>query len=229
MMDEALWSYARGPRPEGLVRVLLADRQPLVRDGLALLLGRQAGIEVVALAGDAAAAVALAAGTGPDLVVLDLGPDSVAATRLIVRAGPARVLALAADLDRPVARQTLLAGASGFLLKDADPEVLVTAVRAVARGGAWLDAELASDLLREYVSRPTVAATGLAGPDRLTPREREVLALIAQGLDNAEVAGILFVAESTVKTHLGRILTKLGLRDRAQAVVAAYRSGLVRV
>jgi DNA-binding NarL/FixJ family response regulator len=214
--------------PDGPIRVLVADDRPLVGSGIALLLGRQAGIEVVALAGDAAEAVRLTREHRPEIVLMDLRAGGVEAIGLIVRPGPARVLVLATVLDRPVARRMLLAGASGFMLKDADPEVLVLAVRAVARGGAWLDAELASDLLHEYVTRPTAVATGL-GLDRLTPREQEVLALIAQGLDNTEVARLLFVAECTVKTHLGRILTKLGLRDRAQAVVAAYRSGLVQV
>ncbi|MFC4071498.1 response regulator transcription factor [Actinoplanes subglobosus] len=211
------------------IRVLIADEHPLIRGGLALLLGRPDDIEVVAQAGDAVRAVGLSRTERPDVVVMDLLADGIEATRQIVGSGYARVLALAAILDRPVARRILLAGASGFLLTGADPQVLVTAVRAVAGGGAWLDADLASDLLREYVTRPTAVATGTALLDHLTPRETEVLALVAQGLGNTEIARQLFVAESTVKTHLGRILTKLGLRDRAQAVVAAYRSGLVRV
>ncbi|GGN76788.1 DNA-binding response regulator [Actinoplanes lobatus] len=226
------------------VRVLVVDGQPLIRNGIVLLLDRQPGIRVVAQTGDPDHAVTLSHRHRPDLVVLDLPPEPIPREPATPRSragvcpgviqrltgiGPIRVLVIAANLDRTPARRALLAGAAGFLLKESDPDVLVSAVHAIARGGAWLDPELAHDLLREYVTRPAAAAPGLAEMDRLTPREQEVLALIAQGLDNSEVAALLFVAECTVKTHLGRILTKLGLRDRSQAVAAAYRTGLVRV
>ncbi|MDP9794300.1 DNA-binding NarL/FixJ family response regulator [Catenuloplanes nepalensis] len=208
------------------VRVLVASERPLLRAGLTALLGRQPGIDVVAEACDGTEAIGAAGRHRPGVAVLDL-PAPEPATATLAGQG-IRVLILTPVLNRPVAHRVLRAGASGFLLSDTDPAVLLGAVRAVARGGAWLDADLLGDLLREFVTRPVAVAASGADLDRLTPREREVLALIAQGLDNAGVARRLYVAECTVKTHLGRVLAKLGLHDRAQAVSAAYRCGLVR-
>jgi DNA-binding NarL/FixJ family response regulator len=209
------------------IRVLVADAQPLLRGGLVALLGQQDDIEVVAEAGDGAAALAEARRLRPDLAVLDAdeGTDVI---RLLAAEG-ARVLVLSAGDRRGSVCRALHAGAGGFLLKDVSPAKLVAAVRAVAAGQTWVSPELLDDLVRELVSRPGPAHSTAAELRRLTPREREILVLVAQGLSNTEIAGQLFISDCTVKTHVGRILTKTGSRDRAHAVVTAYRSGLVRV
>jgi DNA-binding NarL/FixJ family response regulator len=216
------------------IRVLIADDQQMVREGFGALLAAQEDIAVVGAAGDGAEAVELARRLSPDVVLMDVRMpvlDGLAATRRLLGPAPAadgpRVLILTTfDLDDYV-YEALRAGASGFLLKDAPAADLVAAVRVVAAGDALLAPSVTRRLIAEFAAR--------AAPDRprplslgaLTPRETEVLRLIARGRSNAEIAAELFVAEQTVKTHVGRILAKLDLRDRAQAVVLAYESGLV--
>ncbi|MFE9708443.1 response regulator [Streptomyces sp. NPDC005930] len=213
---------------------MLADDQALVRAGFRLILERAPDIEVVGEAGDGAEAAALAARLQPDVVLMDIRmpvTDGVEATRLICGdrvTSRTRVLVLTTfDLDEYV-YAALLAGASGFLLKDALAPDLLAAVRTVARGDAVTAPSVTRRLLDRYVetaSGPTTSADDLAS---LTGREREVLVLIARGLSNTEIAGRLHLTEGTVKTHVSRVLAKLGLRDRVQAVVYAYESGLVR-
>jgi DNA-binding NarL/FixJ family response regulator len=209
------------------IRVVVVDDQDMVRAGIAALLGAHEDIEVVGEAADGAAALAEVARTGPDVVVMDIrmpGMDGLTATREL--AGGPRVLVLTTfDADENIYR-ALRAGASGFLLKGARPAELAEAIRIVAAG----DALLAPSVTRRLVEH--VVSAGLAVPARgtpeLTPREREVLVLVARGLSNAEIADRLVLAEQTVKTHVSHVFTKLGLRDRAQAVVHAYETGLVR-
>ncbi|GAA3456812.1 response regulator [Dactylosporangium matsuzakiense] len=215
-----------------MIRVLIADDQPIARQGLATLLTTAPDIEVVGLAGDGRSAVAAVASLRPDVVVMDVRMpvlDGIAATAEITAAGPARVLVLTTfDVDQYV-YDALLAGASGFLLKDCDAAELVRAVRVIAAGDALLapavTRRLLADFQRARPPRPIAEATSRLAT--LTPREREVLAEVARGLANAEIAERLHVAEETVKTHVGRVLHKLGLRDRAQAIVVAYETRLV--
>lgn len=219
------------------IRVLLADDQPLVRAGLAVLLGAEPRIQVVAEACDGNHAVELARLLHPDVVLMDVcmpGLDGVAATRVLTSEGflepphqPVKVLMLTTYHVDDAVYLALRAGASGFMLKTAAPHELVAAITAVAAGDAWLDPAVARDLLREFKARPDPRVAPSAEMQHLTAREREVLALVAQGLSNSEIATRLVVAEATVKTHFGHVLTKLGVHDRAQAVVAAYRTGLV--
>jgi DNA-binding NarL/FixJ family response regulator len=218
------------------IRVLIADDQAMVRDGFAALLDAQSDIQVVGRAENGRQAVEVGRRLLPDVVLMDVRMpvmDGLAATRRLMgeRADPdrgPRVLVLTTfDLDEYV-YEALVAGASGFLLKDASAADLVTAVRVVAAGDALLapavTRRLIADFARQYrPDRPRPEALAA-----LTARETEVLTLIARGLSNGEIAGSLVVAEQTVKTHVGRILTKLGLRDRVQAVVLAYETGLVR-
>jgi DNA-binding NarL/FixJ family response regulator len=215
------------------IRVLIADDQAMVRQGFTVLLGTQPDIEVVGDACDGAEAVTRTAETSPDVVLMDIrmpGVGGIEATGMITAAHPGvRVLVLTTfDLDEYV-YEALRAGASGFLLKDASSEQLAEAVRVVASGEALLAPVITRKLIAEFSrleDRPRAPLKDRVG--ELTGRETEVLALIAQGLSNAEIARHLFVAEQTVKTHVGRILVKLGLRDRTQAAVFAYESGLVR-
>jgi DNA-binding NarL/FixJ family response regulator len=212
------------------IRVLIADDQALMRAGFRMILDAQPDIEVVGEAIDGTDAIRHYERLGPDVVVMDVrmpAMDGIEATRRLTAAEPpARVLILTTfDLDEYV-YDALRAGASGFLLKDRPPEELVAAVRIVASGDALLAPSVTRRLIEEFATRaPAAARTELA---ELTEREREVLVLIARGLSNTEIARALFVAETTVKTHVGRILAKLRLRDRAQAVVVAYESGLVQ-
>jgi DNA-binding NarL/FixJ family response regulator len=218
------------------IRVLLADDQPLVRAGIAMLLSAETGIEVAAECSNGEEAVAQTRIHQPDVVLMDVrmpGVDGVEATRVITSDGfavlqdrPVKVLILTTYHVDDAVYGALRAGASGFLLKDAAPAELVMAVQAVAAGEAWLDPAVARRLLNDFGTRPQQRETP---PDMraLTEREREVLVLAAGGLSNTEIAGKLFIGEATVKTHLGRVLMKLGVRDRTQAVVAAYQSGLV--
>ena len=220
------------------IRVLLADDQVLVRAGLATLLDSQPGLTVVGQAGDGRQAVALARTLQPDVVLMDVRMpvlDGLAATRQIVaaadRATPARpgarvVILTTYDLDEYV-YQALQAGACGFLLKHAPPEELLLGVRAAADGGALLSPTVTRRLLAEFTARRPAARGAPAELGRLTGREREVLSLVVRGRSNAEIARDLVVTQSTVKTHLGHILDKLGLRDRVQAVVYGYEHGLV--
>ncbi|CAG7652235.1 response regulator [Actinacidiphila bryophytorum] len=213
------------------LRVVIADDQGLVRTGFRMIL-TAAGIEVVAEASDGEQAVEAVRRTRPDLVLMDIrmpGLDGLEATRRILTGRapdePRVVILTTFDLDQYV-YAALAAGASGFLLKDVTPEYLVAAVRLVRAG----DALLAPAITRRLVERFAAGAAGTTvhrDLAALTPRELEVLRLLAGGLSNAELARALGVSEATVKTHVTRILSKLGLRDRAQAVVAAYESGLV--
>ena len=216
------------------IRVVIADDQQMVRQGFTVLLNAQPGIEVVGQAVDGLDAVAKVAELAPDVVLMDIRmPElgGIEATRRIVGERPhIKVLVLTTfDLDEYV-YEALRSGASGFLLKDASADKLAEAVRVVAAGDALLAPGITRRLITQFsqldgggVRAPLKARVG-----ELTERETEVLTLIAQGLSNAEIAERLVVAEQTVKTHVGRILVKLGLRDRTQAAVFAYESGLVR-
>lgn len=208
------------------VRIVVADDHEIVRTGFATLLGTQPDFTVVGTCADGAAAVRTCAALHPDVVLMDVrmpGMDGIEATRRL--AGGPRVLILTTfDLDAYV-YDALRAGASGFLLKDVTAERLIDAVRIVAAGDALLAPGVTRRLIHEFARQQPVRDT--ARLKALTPRETEVLALIAEGLSNVEIAARLVVAEETVKTHVSRVLAKLQLRDRAQAVVAAYESGLV--
>lgn len=215
------------------IRVLLADDQPLLRTGFKMVLGTEPDLDIVGEASDGVEAVSMSRRLLPDVVLMDVRmprQDGVAATREIVAQKlPVRVLILTTfDLDDYVVG-ALRAGASGFLAKDVPAEELVTAIRTVAAG----DAVVAPRILRRLLDRfaGLLPDPNIALPNRLatlTDREREVLVQVAKGLSNAEIAQALTVSETTVKTHVGHMLTKLGLRDRVQAVVLAYETGLVR-
>ncbi|MFJ9648696.1 response regulator [Streptomyces sp. NPDC004244] len=215
-----------------MIRVLIADDQPLVRRGLALILGPDPEFEVVGEAEDGARAVALAQDLRPDVVVMDIRMpllDGVQATAELARTLPeVRVLALSTfDMDEYVVA-ALRAGAHGFLPKDVSPEELGAAVRTVHGGEAVVAPRLLTRLLSAYVRTPVPARpVAAAVPPHMTPREREIWQLLATGLDNAEIAADLDISVSTVKNHITGIFGKLGVRDRAQAVIAAYESGLV--
>ncbi len=213
-----------------MIRVLLADDQALVRTGFRMILKAEPGIEVVGEAGDGAEAVARARELAPDVVLMDVRMpvvDGVEATRqLVLDEESPRVLMLTTfDLDEYV-YGALRAGASGFLLKDAPEEQLVSAIRVIATGGSLFAPSVTRRLIEEF-SRRTMA---IPPPelDELTARELEVLRLVARGLTNGEIAATLVVSEHTVKTHVAHLLRKLDLRDRTQAVIVAYESGLVR-
>ncbi len=213
--------------------MLLADDQPLLRTGFRMVLGAEADLDIVGEAGDGTEAVDLARRLLPDVVLMDIRMprlDGVGATKAIVAAGlPVRVLILTTfDLDEYVVG-ALRAGASGFLAKDVPAEDLVTAIRTVAAGEAVVAPRILKRLLDRFADTlpdPSIDARRELGS--LTDREREVLVQVARGLSNAEIARALSVSETTIKTHVGHVLTKLGLRDRVQAVVLAYESGLVR-
>jgi DNA-binding NarL/FixJ family response regulator len=213
------------------LRVLIADDQRLVRTGFTMILGTEPDIEVVGEADDGAAAVRLARTTRPDVVLMDIrmpGTDGITATReLTAAADPVRVLILTTFEADELVHAALRAGASGFLLKDAPATELVNAVRVVAAGQAVLAPQVTRRLLDEFAHHHPDDAPQAPPPDLLTAREHEVLLLVAEGLSNSEIAERLVVGETTVKTHVGRVLTKLGLRDRVQAVVLAYETGLV--
>jgi len=213
-----------------VIRVLIADDQSLVRTGFRLILSGEPGIEVVGEARDGAEAAALATELKPDVVLMDVrmpGVDGIEATRrIVVDETSPRVLVLTTfDLD-DIVYDALRAGASGFLLKDAPEERLLTAIQVVAEGGSLFAPSVTRRLIDEFSRRtPTAPPPALS---ELTARELEVLRLLAEGLSNAEIAARLVVSEHTVKTHVAHILQKLDLRDRTQAVVVAYESGLVR-
>jgi DNA-binding NarL/FixJ family response regulator len=214
-----------------MIRVVVADDHEVVRGGFAGLLATQPDITVVGTAADGAEAVRVCAATAPDVVLMDVrmpGVDGIEATRLLT-ASPAhpRVLILTTfDLDEYV-YDAIRAGASGFLLKDVRAESLFDAVRVVAAGEALLAPTVTRRLISEFALQHRPAAPDPAALSALTPRETQVLRLVAEGLSNPEIAARLVVTEETVKTHVSRMLTKLGLRDRTQAVVAAYETGLV--
>lgn len=216
------------------IRVLLVDDQPLLRMGFRLILEGEDGVVIVGEASNGAEGVQMAADLTPDVVLMDVRMpimDGIEATRLITQSGScSRIIILTTfDLDE-YAFAGLQAGASAFLLKDVGPDELVSAVRVVASGDAVVAPRVTRRLLETYVrSLPSDAVRPPADPllEDLTPREREVLGAIAEGLSNAELAHKFFLSEATVKTHVRRIFTKLHLRDRVQAVVYAYESGLV--
>jgi DNA-binding NarL/FixJ family response regulator len=217
------------------IRVLLADDQPLLRTGFRMILEAEADIAVVGESGDGEAAVADARALQPDVVLMDIRMprmDGVEATREITgtaREAPPRVLVLTTfDLDEYVV-EALRAGASGFLLKDVPADDLVEAIRTVAGGDAVVAPSITRRLLDLFAARlPASSSSTPAALQVLTEREREVLKLVARGLSNGEIAAELVVSETTVKTHVGNVLTKLGVRDRVQAAVYAYESGLVQ-
>ncbi|MDP4511728.1 response regulator [Nonomuraea turcica] len=218
-----------------MIRVLLADDQRLVRSGLAMLLAAEPDIEIVGEAGGGEEAVEETRRLRPHVVVMDVrmpDVDGVAATGRITADGfcddvVVSVLILTTYHVDEAVYASLRAGASGFLLKDAAPKELAAAIRALADGQAWLDPAVARRLIDEFAARPPRRLPAPAEMRRLTAREREVLALVALGLSNSEAAELLTVSEATIRTHFGRVLMKLNLRDRAQAVAAAYQTGLV--
>lgn len=213
------------------ITVVVVDDQELMRMGLNMVLEVQDDIEVIGEASDGSGAIEAVARLAPAVVLMDVrmpGIDGVSATRAITESGSdTRVLVMTTfDLDEHVLG-ALRAGASGFLLKDTPPEDLVSAIRSVAAGDAVVSPKVTKRLLSRFVER-TEPAVDPSVLDGLTGREREVMAHLATGLSNAEIATVLHLSEATIKTHIGRILTKLGVRDRVQAVVLAYESGLVR-
>ncbi len=215
------------------VRVLIADDQALVRAGFRKILEADPAIEVVGEAADGLEAVECSRVHAPDVVLMDIrmpGLDGIAATRRLtdeLKDGP-RVLVLTTFGLEEYVYEALRAGASGFLLKDVPPEQLIDAVHVVARGDALLDPAITRSVIEAFASRPA-ARRELAGRiEDLTPRERDVFALVARGLSNAEIAGELVVGDGTVKTHVAHLLLKLGVRDRVQAVIYAYEAGVVR-
>jgi DNA-binding NarL/FixJ family response regulator len=213
-----------------MIRVVIADDQVMIRDGLASLLASDPEIEVAGQAGNGLEAIALASSLKPDVIVMDIRMpemDGLAATAQIAadEHGPKILILTTFDLDEYV-YEALGAGASGFLLKDASAGDLINAVRVVASGEALLAPSITKRLIADFARRRKHERPRSDATDVLTPRELDVLRLIARGLSNNEIAGELFLAEQTVKTHVGHVLTKLGLRDRTQAVVFAYENGI---
>jgi len=214
------------------IRILIADDQALVRAGFKMILDAEGDLDVVGEASDGAQAITMAAELEPDVVLMDIRMpevDGIEATRrVIAEAGerPVRVLMLTTfDLNEYV-YEALRAGASGFLLKDVPPEQLVAGIRVVAEGEALLAPSITRRLIQEFATAAPAPSVPPPGLDELTPREVEVFKLVSRGLSNAEIAAELVVSETTVKTHVARVLMKLGLRDRVQAVVLAYESGV---
>jgi DNA-binding NarL/FixJ family response regulator len=221
-----------------MIRVVVVDDQSLVRAGIVMLVNAEDDITVVAEAAEGTEALRQIRTHRPDVVLMDVrmpGTDGVAATRAVVEEGltaqngqPIGVIILTTyHIDENV-YAALRAGASGFLLKDAAPAEIVNAIRAVVAGEAWLDPAVARRLIDEFAARPEPHTPTPAEMAQLTPREREVLSLMARGLSNSDVALELFISEATVKTHLARVMMKLGVREKAQAVAAAYQTGLVQ-
>ena len=219
------------PAEPAPIRVLVVDDQELVRLGFCVILDAADGITVVGEAANGEAAVSQVAAHGPDVVLMDIrmpGMDGLEATRLITRgpAGPKVVMLTTFDLDDYV-YEALRAGASGFLLKDSPRHDLIAAVRAAAAGDALLAPSVTRRLIEAFARRPPETSPSPSQLASLTARERDVLLLLARGRSNAEIASVLFVSEATVKTHVGNLLAKLGLRDRVQAVILAYETGIV--
>ncbi len=211
------------------IRIVVADDQELVRGAFAMILDAEPDMEVVAEASDGAEAIAAVDQHAPDVLVLDIrmpGMDGIEATRRL-NGKPVRVLMLTTFGQDDHVYDALRAGASGFLLKDVRRAELVQAVRVVAAGESLLAPAITTRLIETAVRGQRTPAGSWTGLDRLTPRERETLQLLGRGLANTEIAAAMVVSEHTVKTHVSSVLAKLGLRDRAQAVVAAYESGLV--
>jgi DNA-binding NarL/FixJ family response regulator len=219
------------------IKVVVADDQPLIRAGLRMILDAEADIEVIGEATDGEQAIETAHQLQPDIVLMDVrmpGIDGVTATSRLIEIGAedpdrlVKIIILTTFHVDTAVYAALRAGASGFLLKDSHPDELLQAIRAVARGEAWLDPPVARRLLADFAARPDPDVPPPATMAQLTPREREVLVLMAHGLSNEEIAQRLVLGMTTIKTHVGRILMKLGLHDRANAVAVAYQSGLVR-
>ncbi|MFI1970158.1 DNA-binding response regulator [Streptomyces cinnamoneus] len=218
------------------IRVVVADDQELVRSGFAMILGAQPDIEVVAEAGDGAEAVAAVRRHAPDVVLLDIRMprmDGIEAARAVCAETDCKVVMLTTFDQDDYVYEALHAGASGFLLKDVRRDDLVHAVRVVVAGDSLLAPSVARRLVADFTSRGQAAGAGDGGVaasaalGALTARERETLVLLGRGLSNAEIAGELVVSEHTVKTHVSNVLSKLGLRDRVQAVICAYETGLI--
>ncbi|MDQ1617322.1 MAG: hypothetical protein QOJ60_3261 [Actinomycetota bacterium] len=216
------------------IRVMVVDDQALVRAGFRMILEAEPDLVVAGEAADGEQAVALIETCRPDVILMDVrmpGVDGIEATERILRGSrdtPAKVIMLTTfDMDEYV-YDALRAGASGFLLKDVPPEQLVDGIRAVVSGEALLSASITKRMIEVYLDRPPVADPP-AALGSLTPREREILVLLGNGRSNLEIAELLVVSETTVKTHVARVLMKLGLRDRVQAVIFAYESGVVSV
>ena len=218
----------------GPIRVLVVDDQELVRSGFCVILDTAEGITVVGEAANGEAALSAAEAHQPDVVLMDIrmpGMDGLAATRLLTRGSPDRktpkvVMLTTFDLDEYV-YEALRAGASGFLLKDSPRADLIAAVRAAAAGNALLAPSVTRRLIEAFARRPPETTPSPARLAALTAREREVLVRLARGGSNTEIAATLFVSEATVKTHVGNLLAKLGLRDRVQAVILAYETGII--
>ena len=214
------------------IRVAIVDDQALMRDGFGMILDAQPDIDVVGDAENGRLGVELCQRTRPDVVLMDIRMpvlDGIEATRLITSSDdcPTKVLVLTTfDLDEYV-YAAIRSGASGYLLKDTPAKELVAAVRVIARGEALLSPSVTKRLIEEFARRPEPDAASTALPDDLTEREREALELLAHGLSNREIAAKMFIGEATAKTHVSRLLTKLGVRDRVQAVVLAYQTGVV--
>ncbi|MDC0773907.1 response regulator [Streptomyces sp. HD] len=218
------------------IRVIVAENERVVRFGVTVLLNAEPDIDVVAEADDGAQAIDQARHLQPDVVLMDIrmpGTDGIEATRQVTADTftqdadrTVKVLALTTFNDDEALYAVLRAGASGFLLKHTAPSDLVSAVRAIAAGNGWLDPAVTKTLVTEFATRADPLRRTPTELDQLTPREHDVLLAVARGLSNAEIAAELHISEGTVKTHLGRVLTKLGLRDRAQAIVAAYENRL---
>jgi DNA-binding NarL/FixJ family response regulator len=218
--------------PAAPIRVLVVDDQELVRSGFCVILDAADGITVVGEAANGEEAVSQVAAHGPDVVLMDIrmpGMDGLEATRQITRdqdTSPKVVMLTTFDLDEYV-YEALRAGASGFLLKDSPRHDLIAAVRAAAAGDALLAPSVTRRLIEAFARRPPETSPSPSQLASLTARERDVLLLLARGRSNAEIASVLFVSEATVKTHVGNLLAKLGLRDRVQAVILAYETGIV--
>lgn len=219
------------------VRVVLVDDEAMIRAGLRMLLDAEEGIDVVGEASDGRLGLELIAAVHPDVVVMDVrmpNMTGVEATRILTAdrhaaAGrPPAILILTTFREDDAVREAVRAGAAGFILKNSAPAVLPSAIRALAEGQGWLDPSVTRELLNEFASQPASPLPTSDEVAHLTPREREVLAAIAYGATNAQIAHEFFLSEATVKTHVHRIFFKLGVTDRAQAVGVAFRSGLVR-
>lgn len=215
---------------DGRISLIIADDHAMVRAGFVALLSEQPGFEIIGQAENGADCVRLAAELRPDVVLMDVSMpimNGIEATRQVVRDSSSRVLILTTYDSDDYVYEALRAGASGFLLKDSPPAELINAITVIAAGDALLAPGITRRLIEQFAAAGGPSAPNRDAMSRLTDREREVLTAVARGRSNAEIAATLVIAEQTVKTHVSRMLTKLGLRDRAQLVVAAYESGLV--